>query len=42
MIEGASKLYERMGEWEGEVNAPFSSEVFAFIQEIGRRRGSCA
>ena len=38
MIEGATKLYERMGEWEGEVQAPFASEVFAFIQEVGRRR----
>src|SRR4029453_10820046 len=38
MMQGATRLYERMGEWEGEVNAPFSSEVFAFIQEVGRRR----
>jgi DNA-binding transcriptional MerR regulator len=38
MLEGASKLYERMGEWEGEVNAPFNSDAYAFIQEIGRRR----
>jgi DNA-binding transcriptional MerR regulator len=40
MIEGATKLYERMGEWEGEVSAPFSAEVFAFIQEVGSRRHS--
>ena len=40
MMQGATKLYERMGEWEDKVQAPFSSEVFAFIQEIGRRRAS--
>jgi DNA-binding transcriptional MerR regulator len=40
MMRGATKLYERMGEWEDKVQAPFSSEVFAFIQEIGRRRAS--
>ena len=40
MMEGASRLYERMGEWEGEVGAPFSSEVFAFIQAIGHRSRS--
>ncbi len=40
MMQGATRLYERMGEWEGEVNAPFSSDVFAFIQEVGRRRAA--
>jgi DNA-binding transcriptional MerR regulator len=40
MMQGATKLYERMGEWEGEVKAPFTAEVFAFIQEVGRRRAS--
>jgi len=38
MMQGATRLYERMGEWEGEVQAPFTSEVFAFIQEVGRRK----
>jgi DNA-binding transcriptional MerR regulator len=38
MMEGATRLYERMGEWEDEVPAPFTSEAFQFIQEIGRRR----
>jgi MerR family transcriptional regulator, thiopeptide resistance regulator len=39
MMQGATSLYERMGEWQGEVpNAPFSADVFAFIQEVGRRR----
>jgi len=38
MMQGATNLYERMGEWEKEVPAPFTSQAFAFIQEIGRRR----
>jgi DNA-binding transcriptional MerR regulator len=38
MMQGATQLYERMGEWEGEVAAPFTADVFAFIQEVGRRR----
>jgi len=39
MMKGATQLYERMGEWEGDVpGAPFSADVFAFIQEVGRRR----
>jgi len=38
-MKGATSLYERMGEWQGEVpDAPFSADVFAFIQEVGRRR----
>ena len=40
MMQGATRLYERMGEWQGDVQAPFSAEVFAFIQEVGRRRQS--
>jgi DNA-binding transcriptional MerR regulator len=41
MMQGATKLYERMGEWQGEVpNAPFSAEIFAFIQEVGRRKAA--
>jgi DNA-binding transcriptional MerR regulator len=40
MMQGATRLYERMGEWQGEVQAPFTAQVFAFIQEIGRRRQS--
>jgi hypothetical protein len=42
MLEGATRLYERMGEWEHDVPAPFTSEAFQFIQEIGRRRKSSA
>jgi DNA-binding transcriptional MerR regulator len=39
MMKGASRLYERMDEWHGEVpQAPFTPEAFRFIQEIGRRR----
>ena len=39
MMQGASRLYERMGEWHGDVpNAPFTPEAFRFIQQIGRRR----
>jgi DNA-binding transcriptional MerR regulator len=40
MMQGATRLYERMGEWQRDVQAPFSAEVFAFIQEVGRRRQS--
>jgi DNA-binding transcriptional MerR regulator len=39
MIDGATKLYERMDEWHGEMpHAPFTPEAFRFIQEVGRRR----
>jgi DNA-binding transcriptional MerR regulator len=39
MMQGATSLYERMDEWQGGVpNAPFTADVFAFIQEIGRTR----
>jgi MerR family transcriptional regulator, thiopeptide resistance regulator len=39
MMQGATRLYERMDEWHGEVpQAPFTPEAFKFIQEIGRRR----
>src|SRR3954454_18481566 len=39
MMQGATRLYERMDEWHGDVPAaPFTPEAFRFIQEIGRRR----
>jgi DNA-binding transcriptional MerR regulator len=39
MMKGATRLYERMDEWHGDVpQAPFTPEAFRFIQEIGRRR----
>ncbi|HEY7006546.1 MAG TPA: MerR family transcriptional regulator [Sphingomicrobium sp.] len=40
MMAGATRLYERMGEWEHDVPAPFTSEAFRFIQEVGRSRQS--
>lgn len=42
MMAGATRLYERMGEWEKDVPAPFTSEAFRFIQEVGRRKTSGA
>ena len=39
MMAGATRLYERMDEWHGDVpQAPFTREAFRFIQEIGNRR----
>ncbi|HLO20190.1 MAG TPA: MerR family transcriptional regulator [Sphingomicrobium sp.] len=38
MMAGATRMYERMNEWERDVPAPFTSEAFRFIQEVGRRR----
>jgi hypothetical protein len=39
MMQGATRLYERMDEWHGDApQAPFTPEAFRFIQEIGRRR----
>src|SRR5438270_3674995 len=39
MMAGATRLYERMDEWHGDVpQAPFTPEAFKFIQQIGRRR----
>jgi DNA-binding transcriptional MerR regulator len=39
MMAGATRLYEHMDEWHGEVpQAPFTPEAFRFIQEIGARR----
>jgi DNA-binding transcriptional MerR regulator len=40
MMAGATRLYERMGEWEHDVPAPFTSEAFRFIQEVARLRKS--
>ena len=38
MMAGATRLYERMDEWNGDLpQAPFTPEAFRFIQEIGRR-----
>ncbi len=39
MMQGATRFYERMDEWHGDMpQAPFTPEAFRFIQEIGRRR----
>ena len=37
MMAGAGKLWERMDEWEGEVDSPISKEVWAFMSEVGKR-----
>ena len=39
MMQGATRFYQRMDEWHGDVpQAPFTPEAFRFIQEIGRKR----
>jgi DNA-binding transcriptional MerR regulator len=39
MMEGATRFYDKMDEWQGDVpNAPFTADAFRFIQEIGRTR----
>lgn len=40
MMAGATRLYEHLGEWEHDVPAPFTSEAFRFIQEVGSKRKS--
>ncbi|MEO7411094.1 MAG: MerR family transcriptional regulator [Sphingomicrobium sp.] len=41
MLSGVTNFYEKMGEWQGDMpGAPFSAEVFKFIQEVGRRRNA--
>lgn len=36
MMAGAAKLYDRMDEWQGEQQPPFSMDVWRFIQEAGK------
>lgn len=38
MMAGASNLYNRMDEWQGEQTPPFSMEVWRFIQAVGTLR----
>ena len=39
MMSGVTNFYEKMEEWQGDMpGAPFSADVFKFIQEIGRVR----
>jgi DNA-binding transcriptional MerR regulator len=38
MMAGATELYSRMGEWQGDQQPPFSIEVWQFIQAAGKAR----
>jgi DNA-binding transcriptional MerR regulator len=38
MKAGAARFWEKRDAWEGEVQAPFSAEVFRFMQEVGAAR----
>ena len=38
MMAGATNLYNRMDEWQGEQKPPFSMDVWRFIQEVGTAR----
>lgn len=38
MMAGAANLYNRMDEWKGDQQPPFSMEVWAFIQAVGKAR----
>ena len=38
MKAGAQRFWENRDAWEGEVKAPFSAEVFRFMQEVAARR----
>jgi len=40
MMEGATNLYNRMDEWKGERQPPFSMDVWRFIQEVGKARAA--
>ena len=35
MMQGVGKMYDRMGEWQGEQTPPFSPAVWAFIKSVG-------
>lgn len=35
MQQGVGAMYDRMGEWQGDVKSPFSAQVWAFIKEAG-------
>ena len=39
MMAGATELYSRMGEWQGDQKPPFPIEVWTFIQAAGKARG---
>lgn len=38
MMAGATNLYNRMDEWQGEQTPPFSMDVWRFIQAVGAAR----
>jgi DNA-binding transcriptional MerR regulator len=38
MMAGATNLYNRMDEWEGDQKPPFSMQVWQFIQAAGKAR----
>lgn len=38
MMQGATNLYNRMDEWQGDKKPPFSMAVWTFIQEVGKLR----
>lgn len=35
MMQGVGKMYDRMGEWQGEQKPPFSPAVWEFIKSVG-------
>lgn len=39
MMQGATRMYQNMDQWEGQADPGFSARVFAFIQEAARARG---
>lgn len=38
MMAGATDLYNRMGEWQGDHKPPFPMKVWQFIQAAGKAR----
>lgn len=38
MMAGATRLYDRMGEWQGDQKPPFPMAVWAFIRDVGAAR----
>jgi hypothetical protein len=40
MMAGAANLYNRMDEWRGDRQPPFSMEVWQFIQAAGKARAA--
>jgi DNA-binding transcriptional MerR regulator len=35
MMQGVSRMYDNIGEWQGEQKPPFSADVWAFIKSVG-------